>query len=145
MTVRDADRRPPVPDAAGAGAGANWSWGPPVAALVLAGMRVLPAAVARGWVPACLFRKLTGWPCPTCRGTRSLMALASGDVGKAIALNPLVALAVLAVAGAGLVGVAERLARRPLLTGVASRLHRPPWRAVLGLLLANWAYVLLRR
>jgi hypothetical protein len=36
----------------------------------------------------CLFRQATGIPCPSCGTTRSVEALAAGDIGRAAATNP---------------------------------------------------------
>jgi len=41
---------------------------------------------------ACPFRALTGIACPTCGGTRALLAAARGDLGTALQFNPLVGL-----------------------------------------------------
>lgn len=41
-------------------------------------------------VPRCLFKAVTGWPCPTCGGTRALQALLALDMAAALRLNPLV-------------------------------------------------------
>ncbi|MBI4911540.1 MAG: DUF2752 domain-containing protein [Acidobacteria bacterium] len=48
----------------------------------------------------CLFHRVTGRPCPTCGGTRALVALAGGSVLEALGNNPLVTL--LLGAGGGL-------------------------------------------
>lgn len=42
-------------------------------------------------VPACVFKGLTGWPCPTCGTTRALLALAAADPRAAFGFNPLAA------------------------------------------------------
>jgi len=39
----------------------------------------------------CVFRGLTGWPCPTCGMTRSLLWLRRLNVAGAIAANPMIA------------------------------------------------------
>ncbi len=41
--------------------------------------------------PPCVFRTLTGFPCPTCGSTRSLVFLSRGDLYSALAMNPLIA------------------------------------------------------
>ncbi len=48
------------------------------------------------FAPACAFRKLTGFPCPTCGGTRSLVCLAHGDIAAAVVYNPLITVCVIA-------------------------------------------------
>lgn len=45
---------------------------------------------ARSWQPGnCLFKHLTGIPCPSCGSTRSILALIHGDILHALLLNPL--------------------------------------------------------
>ena len=44
---------------------------------------------------ACAFRAVTGWPCPTCGGSRVVLALATGDALGALRLNPAIAGAIL--------------------------------------------------
>ena len=44
-------------------------------------------------LPRCVFKTLTGLPCPTCGVTRTVIALSRGDVDRALSLNPLAALA----------------------------------------------------
>jgi hypothetical protein len=43
-------------------------------------------------MPSCLFKALTGFPCPTCGTTRSLVNLAKGDLPGSLLMNPAVAL-----------------------------------------------------
>ena len=67
------------------------------------------------WGAYCPFRALTEIPCPTCYGTRALLAATSGRWLTALRLNPLVAtggihLAPMAVAKAGWVGASLVLA-----------------------------------
>ena len=40
-------------------------------------------------LPPCPFLALTGWLCPGCGSTRALHALLHGDLGQALAMNPL--------------------------------------------------------
>jgi hypothetical protein len=42
-----------------------------------------------GHYPTCPFLRLTGWFCPGCGSLRAVHALAHGDVGEALARNPL--------------------------------------------------------
>lgn len=58
-----------------------------VAGLLVA-VRLLPALVRA--VPACVLHKLTGLHCPGCGGTRCVVRLSQGDLGGAMAMNPLV-------------------------------------------------------
>lgn len=59
-------------------------------AVVLA--RVDPNA-ADSVLPPCPFLALTGWFCPGCGSTRTLHALLHGDIARALAMNPLLVLA----------------------------------------------------
>ena len=61
-----------------------------VAALSLLGYAWLAQACVRpGGGSPCLFRWLTGLPCPACGATRALRALLEGDAGQALWVNPL--------------------------------------------------------
>jgi hypothetical protein len=88
--------------------------------------------------PACAFHALTGVACPTCGGTRAVLALARLDIGAALAWNPLVALAALVFVVGGLVALARALSGRGVADG------RPPrWAGAAAALAlaANWAFV----
>jgi hypothetical protein len=63
----------------------------------LAALVVLPLGALAPLGMPCRFRSLTGIPCPTCGGTRALLALAGLDVARAFVLNPLVTAGVLGV------------------------------------------------
>ena len=102
---------------------------------------LLPAIAP--FVPACPFHALTGLPCPGCGATRAALALARGDLGGALAWNPLAALA--------LIGGVLACALAPL--WIAARGPVPrfapalPARARLALVAAlalNWAYLVVR-
>lgn len=43
----------------------------------------------------CLFRRLTGYPCPTCGSTRAVVHLLKGEWGRAFARQPLASAALL--------------------------------------------------
>lgn len=45
----------------------------------------------------CLFKNITGIPCPSCGITRSLILLSHGDFGGALYLNPLAIVAAIAL------------------------------------------------
>lgn len=113
-------------------------WG--VVALSSIALRPLWLALAP-FAPRCPFRVLTGIPCPTCGTTHAAVALMHGDLGAAFAANPLAAMA-----GAGFVigGVIAPLwaALRWPLPEFPTPL--PAWlrAAIIGLMLASWAYVI---
>ncbi len=50
-------------------------------------LALLAALVLAGLVP-CKFQRIFGLPCPGCGTTRAMRALLSGDVGRALHLNP---------------------------------------------------------
>ena len=76
-------------------------------------------------VPMCVFKATTGYPCMTCGGTRALVRLAHLDLLGALAMNPLVALGLMA-----------------LVLEVGPTLGRVLRVTVVPLLLANWAYLI---
>jgi hypothetical protein len=41
-----------------------------------------------GWMPGCIFRKVTGLDCPGCGMTRASYAMLHGRIGDAFAFNP---------------------------------------------------------
>jgi hypothetical protein len=89
---------------------------------------------------SCVFRSLTGIPCPTCGTTRAATALLDGNVFGAVAANPLAAAAgVIFVVGAP-IAVLWTLARWPV-PELPAPLPRWTRCAILALILANWAYV----
>jgi hypothetical protein len=108
----------------------------------LAGAAAAPFARAIAAAsPGCLFRAATGVPCPTCGGTRALLALVRFDVAAALAWNPLVTLAALVFVLGGLVALARALGGRGVPDGPP-----PRWAgAAAGLAFAaNWAFVIVR-
>jgi Protein of unknown function (DUF2752) len=109
------------------------------AALLAAALLPLAPALAAG-APACLFRSLTGLPCPTCGATHAVVALSRLDLASAFAANPLVAAAcvVFFVGGlaAGIAALAGRPLREPRLGPAARALAA-------AAVVVNWAWVLL--
>ena len=91
----------------------------------------------------CLLRTVIGVPCPTCGATRGTMALLEGRIVEALTLNPLVATSVAVFLVGGV--IAPLWAWRK---GTAPRLPSPlPMWARLGMvgaILANWAWVVVR-
>ncbi len=64
-----------------------------IALLMLGAGRLLPIL---SFAPDCVFKGLTGIPCPTCGSTRSLVHLSHGDILSALAMNPLTTLCLIA-------------------------------------------------
>ncbi|MGE5275586.1 MAG: DUF2752 domain-containing protein [Acidobacteriota bacterium] len=113
------------------------AWG--AAAAAAAGLAPLAARAAE-LLPPCLFRSVTGLPCPTCGSTRAVLALARLDLAGAVALNPLaVAAAIVFVAG-GLIAAIAALGGRPLRE---PQRYPPAARlALLAAVAANWVWLL---
>lgn len=95
-----------------------------------------------GHYPACPFLTLTGWYCPGCGTLRALHALTQGDVGTALARNPLTTLSVSLLLAAWTIWSARRLtgrgARRAGAAGLPARL--PGWAVwgAAGTVVAFW-------
>ena len=114
------------------------AWGATaLAALTVAPLLAPHLVTLAGLVPRCLFKVLTGLPCPFCGTTRSAIALARLDVVNALIHYPLPTLGWLGFVTAGLVAGAFALARRPL---PRVQLTRTVWAVVAIALLANWIY-----
>ena len=127
--------RPPGTGAGGRGLGLLWGG----VALALVALGPLAGRVAAN-LPDCFFRSVTGFPCPTCGGTRAALALARLDVPAAFLANPLVSLSLLLLVGGGAVAGALALAGR----GVREPARFPVWaRAGLVVVLAaNWFFLI---
>ena len=80
---------------------------------------LVAAIMPRGWVEAgpslCPFRLASGLPCPGCGLTRSVVALAHGDLSASLYYHPLGPVFVAVLVGLAATEVALRL--RPLLAG----------------------------
>jgi hypothetical protein len=61
-------------------------WAPLIAGAVLVALRFLPRTGLG--LPLCMFRQLTGLPCPGCGLTRSMIVLAHGDLATAALMHP---------------------------------------------------------
>jgi len=108
--------------------------------LALAWLRLLHAAgvTPPAWLCVCPLRAATGIPCPACGGMHALLALSGGNIGAAIAWNPLVAGAAMAAVASPLMVLAAGRDR------VVSALRRLAHPAVLrSLLLIQWAYIVI--
>jgi hypothetical protein len=91
-------------------------------------------------LPGCVFRSLTGIPCPGCGSTRAATAMLQGDLAASFASNPLAALAGLVfVVGAPLAALWV-LTRGPM---VEFSNPLPAWIRWLmaAVLLVNWVYL----
>jgi hypothetical protein len=93
----------------------------------------------------CPFQQITGWPCPTCGATRALAALTQGNLMAALSFNPLVAAVSLFLMAAGAVSLAGRMFRVELpAPRPGPALQRFLRAGAVGIVLANWTYLILR-
>lgn len=116
-------------------------WG--VVALSSIALRPLWLGLAP-FAPRCPFRALTGIPCPTCGTTHAAVALLHGEIGAAVAANPLAT-----VAGIGFVvgGVIAPIWAALRWSIPESPTPLPRWKraAIIAVLLVNWIYVIATR
>lgn len=113
------------------------------ASLWMLGVCTLAAFNALGYrtPTACVFKRVTGYPCATCGSTRAVVKLARFDLAGAVALNPLMTALLIALP----VWIGLLLVRKRSRTNAQSpRLSiRSRWIVVaLIVLFANWAYVI---
>lgn len=92
------------------------------------------------FLPACPVKGLLDLPCPTCGTTRAAVALSQLDLTGAFVVNPLAALAWIALVGAGLVAGFLAILDRPIREPVWQWSRSVRWLLVLGLV-ANWVYL----
>jgi len=90
----------------------------------------------------CVFKALTGLPCPTCGSTRALGRLFALDFAGALAMNPFTALVAVLVAGWAVADLALLPRRRALDLEVPKRLGFALRVGALVLFLANWVYLI---
>jgi hypothetical protein len=112
-----------------------------VIALIILGVAGWPPILSLA--PGCVFKTLTGIPCPTCGSTRSLVHLSHGDIVPAFFMNPLVTLAMVTTVLyflISLITLAFDLPRiRCMLTDKEKSIVKA---AAVTLLLAQWSYLM---
>ena len=95
--------------------------------------------------PGCVFRGLTGVPCPTCGSTWSLVHLSHGDILSAFSMNPLVTLVMIAAVLYFFFSLILLAFDLPRITCILTEKEKSLARAaVVMLLLAQWAYLTIR-
>jgi len=119
--------------------------------LLILGASVGAVLTALAWtgsrlpLPVCTFHLMTGHACPTCGGTRSVVALLHGRVMEALSWNPLVCAGMVAMALLDLYAGWVLLARcRRVRVHLGRREARILSAAFVSLVAANWAYEVLR-
>ena len=93
-------------------------------------------------VPVCFFKATTGLPCLTCGGTRALVHLARLDVLGALAMNPLVALSLMALVPWAIADAVLALRGRSLVLEIGPLLKQVLMWSAFPVLIANWAYLI---
>jgi hypothetical protein len=119
--------------------------------VVFGGVLALGAGFAAIWLrfrlplPMCHFREWTGMPCPTCGTTRMVQALLHGEIGLALALNPLL---FLGLVGVGVWALASSVARVFGLPTWRVRFESREWLVIrlvaVATLLSDWVYLVWR-
>ncbi len=107
--------------------------------LTVGGIALLLGTPGARPMPLCLFKRLTGYPCPTCGFTRGVLSLLQGHPVQGWLYNPLL-FSFLGIFGA-VVGV-RILFGRVLQVRWTHRERIAVWLATLLLVLANWLYVI---
>ena len=90
----------------------------------------------------CVFKGLTGLPCPTCGSTRALGRLFALDFEGAVAMNPLTTLVAVLVAAWALLDLVLLPRRRAVALEVGKPLAFALRVGALVLFLANWIYLI---
>lgn len=110
-----------------------------IAIMALVAARYLPLT---DMLPSCRFKAFTGFPCPTCGTTRSLVHLANGDLPGSLLMNPAVTLGMIAALLWFLSNTIIVLFDTSRITISLTRSESNTARiAVLALLLFNWYYL----
>jgi hypothetical protein len=121
----------------------------PPLGLVFGGIGVLAAAAVwllhldRIPLTFCVFKGLTGLPCPTCGSTRTLGRLFALDFAGALAMNPFTTLVSVVVGAWALADLALLPRKKALGLEMPPRLAFALRVLALTLFLANWVYLLL--
>lgn len=122
----------------------RWPHPPLWSVALVAGWGLLLGASA--WLEArtgveaqtCLFKRVSGHPCPSCGSTRAVMALLRGQWGEAFLWNPLVLVTLMGAAGI----LAFRLASGSRLVLAWDASGRRLAYVLAGLvILANWVWI----
>jgi len=106
------------------------------------GLIAATVAAARAFgreISVCVFRRLTGLPCPTCGMTRGALSMLRGEVLAGWAYNPLM-FTLLGLAAAAT--LARAALARKLEVRMTRRERRLAWAALAALVLLNWAYLI---
>jgi hypothetical protein len=108
-------------------------------------------------LPACIFRQVTGVPCPSCGATRAGLALAQGDLMIALSYNPLLVISLGILFGWSMFCVFERWSGKAVFGRFSKMMaenfgehfgnakfmmrQRLRW-LVIGAIVLNWIYLI---
>jgi hypothetical protein len=107
--------------------------------LLLGGANLLLSAATKHPVQLCLFKRVTGFPCPTCGFTRGMLALLQGHPVQAWLYNPLL-FSLLGITGGVL--LVSLLTGKTLRITLTRRERLAGWAVLAVLFVANWFYVI---
>ncbi|MGE5174143.1 MAG: DUF2752 domain-containing protein [Betaproteobacteria bacterium] len=114
-----------------------------IALFVLCAVRMFPVFP---FAPSCVFKGLTGLPCPTCGSTRSVVHLVHGDISGALMMNPLTAMCFIAAILFFLYSLITLVFDLPRVSFILTKKEGNAVRiGAITLLLAQWVYLSLRR
>lgn len=114
-----------------------------MALLLLGAARVLPILSI---APSCVFKGITGIPCPTCGTTRSMLYLSQGDFATALAMNPLASLGLGAAVPYFFYCAITLIFNLPRMSFILTGREKRAVRATtVMLLLIQWAYLIATR
>ena len=94
-------------------------------------------------LPDCLFHEITGFPCPTCGGTRSLIALSQLDLASSFMLNPLVLLFAAGLIVFSMLFLIGAVTNRSLKIKLTDRGKRTIRYSAMALIAINWLFLVL--
>ena len=116
--------------------------------IIYGGIALLAICVGRFvpvlmFAPSCIFKDLTGVPCPTCGATRSVVHLARGEFFASFGMNPLVSLCLVIAALAFFYSLITLCVGIPRIGVILSDREKNIVRSgTVALILANWCYLI---
>jgi hypothetical protein len=119
--------------------------------IIYGGIALLAVCVGRfvpvlTFAPSCVFKDLTGVPCPTCGATRSVVHLAQGELSASFGLNPLVPLCFVIAVIAFFYSLITLIFGIPRVGVILSDQEKNMARSgTVALVLANWCYLIFSR
>jgi hypothetical protein len=94
------------------------------------------------FIPPCMFRMITGLPCPACGATHSGMYLSHFQISKAFSANPFFFLLYLALAVWGLNSFVGLVWGYNIGFALTEKEKQYMFRGLLSLMVANWLFMI---